>query len=54
MRETLKNIKTIYKFGKEYRGALILEAIGSFFGIVIGIALPILSAQLIVHITDNN
>ena len=54
MRETLKNIKTIYKFGKEYRGALILEAIGSFFGIVIGIALPILSAQLVVHITDNN
>lgn len=54
MKETLKNIKTIYKFGKEYRGALVLEAIGSFFGIVIGIALPILSAQLIVHITDNN
>ena len=54
MKETLKNIKTIYRFGKEYRTALIFETIGSLLGIAIGIALPILSAQLIGHITNNS
>ena len=54
MKETLKNIKTIYRFGKEYRTALTFETIGSLLGIAIGIALPILSAQLIVHITNNS
>ncbi len=54
MKETIRNIKTIYKFGKEYRSALIFETIGSLLGIAIGIALPILSAQLIVHITNNS
>ena len=54
MKETLRNIKTIYKFGKEYRSALLFETIGSLFGIVIGIVFPILMAKLIVYLTDNN
>ena len=54
MKETFRNIKTIYKFGKEYRKALVYETIGSLLGIAIGIALPILTAQLIVHVTNNS
>ena len=38
MKETFRNIKTIYKFGKEYRKALVYETIGSLLGIAIGIA----------------
>lgn len=54
MKKTIKNIKTIYKYGKEYKNALILEAVGSLLGIIIGIVLPILAAKQIVYITDNN
>ena len=54
MKETIKNIKTIYKYGREYRSALIFETIGSLIGIVIGIVFPILMAKLIVYLTDNN
>ena len=54
MKETIGNIKTIYKYGREYRSALIFETIGSLIGIVIGIVFPILMAKLIVYLTDNN
>lgn len=54
MKKTIKNIKTIYKYGKEYKNALILETVGSLLGIIIGIVLPILAAKQIVYITDNN
>ena len=54
MKETLKNIKIIYKYGREYRTALLFETIGSLLGIAIGIAMPILTAQLVVHITSND
>lgn len=54
MKQTFRNIKTVYKYGKEYKNCLIYETIGSFFGIVIGIALPILVANQLVYLTDNN
>lgn len=54
MKQTLKNIKTVYKYGKEYKSCLIYETIGSLFGIFIGIALPILLANQLVYLTDNN
>lgn len=54
MKQTFKNIKTVYKYGKEYKSCLILETIGSIFGIIIGIALPILVANQLVYLTDNN
>ena len=54
MRETISNIKTIYKYGREFKGALLLEIIGSIIGIAFGIALPILSAKQVVYLTDND
>lgn len=54
MKQTFRNIKTVYKYGKEYKNCLIYETIGSLFGIFIGIALPILLANQLVYLTDNN
>ena len=53
MKETIRNIKYIYRYGKEFRSALLYETIGSLIGIIIGIALPILAAKQIVYLTDN-
>ena len=41
MKETIKNLKKVYSYGKEYKSALIFETIGSILGITIGILLPI-------------
>lgn len=54
MKETIKNLKKVYSYGKEYKSALIFETIGSILGITIGILLPILAANQIVYLTDNN
>ena len=53
MKRTIRNLKYVYNYGKEYKKALIFESIGSIFGIVIGITLPILSAKQVVYLTDN-
>ena len=53
MKRTIRNLKYVYNYGKEYKKALIFESIGSIFGIIIGIILPILSAKQVVYLTDN-
>ena len=53
MKKTLKNIKKVYQYGRKQRICLVLEIIGSLIGIAISIALPILTAKLIVSMTDN-
>ena len=53
MKRTIRNLKYVYNYGKEYKKALIFESIGSIFGIIIGITLPILSAKQVVYLTDN-
>ena len=53
MKQTLKNIKKVYQYGKKQRICLVLEIVGSLIGIAISIALPILTAKLIVSLTDN-
>ncbi len=53
MKETIKNLKRVYRYGKEYKKNLIYETIGSIFGIIISIILPILAAKQIVYLTDN-
>lgn len=54
MKKTFKNIKIVYNYGKEYKKSLIYETIGSIFGIIIGIVLPILAAKQIVYLTGNS
>ena len=53
MKELFKNLKKVYKYGKDYKLNLLMECIGSLIGIAISIILPILSAKLIVYVTDN-
>ena len=53
MKKTIKRLKVIYKYGKEYRKNLLYELIASIIGITIGILLPILAAKQIVYLTDN-
>lgn len=54
MKKTINNLKTVYKYGREFKSFLIYETIGSILGIIIGIAIPILAAHQIVYLTDNN
>ena len=53
MKETITNLKKVYNYGKEKKLSLILEVVGSIIGIIINIILPILSAKLIVYLTDS-
>lgn len=53
MKETINNIKYVYRYGREFRSALMFEAIGSLIGIAIGIAFPILGAKATVYLTSN-
>ena len=53
MKKTLSNLKVVYKYGKEYKKCLIYELIGSIFGIIINIILPIITAYQLVYLTDN-
>ena len=53
VKQTLHNLKIIYKYGKDFRKSLLYETIGSLFGIAINIAIPILTAKQVVYLTDN-
>lgn len=53
MKETIKNIKEVYQYGKEYRKHLIGMIMGVIFGTIIGIIVPILVAKQIVYFTSN-
>ena len=53
MRETIRNLKEVYKFGKKYRKNLIFEMIGAINGIIIGILLPLFAAKQIVYFTSS-
>ena len=53
MRETINNLKRVYKFGKKYRKNLIFEIIGAINSVIISIILPLLAAKQIVYFTSN-
>ena len=53
MKETLRNLKRVYRYGKEYKRALIIQVICCIVGIAINITVPLLSAQFIVAFTDS-
>ena len=53
MKETLKNLKKVYKYGKKYKINLICEIIGAIIATVIGILVPLLAAKQIVYLTNN-
>ena len=53
MKETIKNIKKVYVYGKKYKKALIYQTICSTFFIIFNIILPILTAKQLVYLTDS-
>ena len=53
MRETLKNLKRVYKYAKDYRKNFIVFTIMSVLLIVFNIINPILSAKIIVALSEN-
>lgn len=53
MKETIKNLKEVYKYGIEYKISLILQIIGCIIGILINILIPLLSAKFIVNFTNS-
>ena len=53
MKETIKNLKRVYKYGRKYRKHLIVFTIMSISFIAINIAVPIISAKQIVYLMDN-
>lgn len=53
MKETLLNLKKVYKFGKKYKKALIYQCICCIFFITFNIILPIITSKQLVYITDS-
>ncbi len=53
MRETLKNLKRVYDYGKDYKRNLIIFSLMSLSFIAINIIIPIVSAKQLVYITGN-
>lgn len=53
MKETIKNIKKVYQYGKEYKKNLIGMIMGVILGTVIGIIVPLLTAKQVVYFTSS-
>mgnify|MGYP005784151289 FL=1 len=53
MKETIKNLKKVYSYGKEYKSCLIIQIICCIVGIAINISVPLISAKFIVNFTDS-
>ncbi len=53
MKETIKNIKKVYEYGKEYKKNLIEMIIAVISSTIIGIVVPLLTAKQIIYFTSN-
>jgi len=53
MKETINNLKRVYRYGRQYKKNLIIFSIMSITFIVINIVAPIISAKALVYLTDN-
>lgn len=53
MKETIKNLKKVYEYGREYKKSLIIQTICCLFGIFVNIVIPLISAKFIVNFTNN-
>lgn len=53
MKETIKNLKKVYRYGKEYKSCLIIQILCCIVGIAINITVPLISAKFIVSFTDS-
>ena len=53
MKETIRNLKKVYNYGKEYKSCLIIQIICCIVGIAINISVPLISAKFIVNFTNS-
>lgn len=53
MKDTFKNLKLVYRYGKKYRINLIIFTIISIINIGINIVYPILTARMLVSLTSG-
>lgn len=53
MKETIKNLKKVYGYGKEFKSCLIIQIICCIVGIVINITVPLIYAKFIVNFTNS-
>ena len=53
MKETIRNLKRVFKYGKGFKYAFVLEGICTIIQIIIGIILPLFAARQIVCLTEN-
>ena len=54
MREFKKNLKFVWKYSNSERKRIVIYCILSLFDIVVSIIYPIVSAKIIVNLTDSN
>ena len=54
MKEIFKNLKLVLKYSKKQRSKMIICIIFEIIGVVISVIIPILSAKIIIYLTDNN
>ena len=53
MKETIKNIKKVYQYGKEYKKNLIGMIIAVISSTIVGIIVPVFTAKQIVYFTSS-
>ena len=53
MKETIKNLKRVYYYGRQYKKSLIIQIICCVLGIFINVIVPLVLAQLIVNFTSS-
>ena len=53
MKETIRNLRKVYKYGKNYKLSLILQVVGSIIGLIISISVPIVTSKYIVSFTNS-
>ena len=53
MKETVKNLRSVYQFGKKYKKNFLFFTIATCFGVLFNVIVPILTAQQIVYLTNN-
>ena len=54
MKETLRNLKQVYKYGRKYKKALMYQIICCIVFITFNIILPIITAKQLVYLTNNS
>ena len=53
MKETIENLRKVYKYGKQYKSSLIWQIVGCIMGIIIHIIFPLVYVRFVVEFTTS-